>query len=229
VAARAASREALAPKFAARARKALEAAEPRVVRLVLSCEPAPCELAVDGEHVPAGTSYALAGKHLVTASGPNGARVEHDLETVAGGRHTLELELRPNTAAISVPMGDEPRTPPPAAARAPEPEHDAQPPLPRPVFYAGVGVTVVLAVATTWSGIDTLRAKQRLPGTQSDNDDVLSRAHRTDALLIGTAVVGAATACIGLVFTDWSESGSHTAFGASLVEGGALLGITGTR
>jgi hypothetical protein len=228
-ASRAVSREALAPKLAARARKALEDAEPRVARLVLSCEPTPCELALDGEPVPAGTSYALSGKHVVTVSGPNGARSEHSLEAVAGGRYALELEPRPNTASVPVPPSNEPRTPPAAAAQSREPERDAEPPLPPPVFYAGVGVTIALAAATTWSGIDTLRAKERLPGTESDNADVLSRAHRTDALLIGTAVVGAATAYVGLVLTDWDGPGSRTALGASLVEGGAFLSITGTH
>jgi len=224
---RAVSREAVAPKLAARARKALEHAEPRVARLVLSCQPTPCELALDGEPVPAGTTYALSGKHVVTVSGPNGARAEQSLEAVAGGRYALEL--RPNTASVSVPAGDEHHTPPAAAPRPQQTEHDADPPLPPPVFYAGVGVTVALAVATTWSGIDTLRAKERLPGTESDNADVLSRAHRTDALLIGTAVVGAASAYVGLVLTNWNESGSRTALGASLVEGGAVLSITGTH
>ena len=228
-AARAVSREALAPKLAARARKALEIAEPRVARLVLSCEPTPCELALDGEPIPAGTSYALSGKHLVTVSGPNGARAEHTVEAVAGGRHALELELRPSAASVAVPVGAEHRTAPAAAARPQQSQHDAEPPLPPPVFYAGVGVTIALAAATTWSGIDTLRAKNRLPGTESDNEDVLSRAHRTDALLIGTAVVGAATAYVGLVLTNWDESGSRAALGASLVEGGAFLSITGTH
>jgi hypothetical protein len=85
---------------------------------------------------------------------------------------------------------------------------------------------VALAAATTWSGIDTLKAEDRLPGTQSDNDAVMARAHRTDALLIGTVVVGAATAAVGLVWTDWDGPGSEVALRGSLGERGALLYVT---
>jgi hypothetical protein len=114
-------------------------------------------------------------------------------------------------------------------ASPPKPEGHTEPPLAPTVFYTGVGVTVVLAAATTWSGIDTLRAKNRLPGTESDNADVLARAHRTDALLIGTVIAGAATAYVGFVLTNWGPPGSRTGFAVSLYDGGAVMSLTGTR
>jgi hypothetical protein len=229
VAARVAASDARAPKLAARARKALEDVEPRVAKLVLSCAPEPCELALDGDAVRPGTSYALPGKRVVSATGPNDARAEQALDAVAGTSHTLTLAVesvaRP---AVSVPSAERPSHP--TLTRLPQPaEHDAEPPLSPPIFYAGLGLTVALATATTWSGIDTLRAKERLPGTESDNADVIARAHRTDALLLGTVVVGAATAYVGLALTNWGPPGSQTSFAAHLVEGGAVVSLTGTR
>jgi hypothetical protein len=102
-------------------------------------------------------------------------------------------------------------------------------PLSPPVVYAGIGVTLALAAATTWSGIDTLHAKNRLPGTQSDNDAVMARAHRTDALLIGTVLAGVATATIGLVWTDWDGEGSEVAFGGSFGERAVFLNLSASH
>ncbi|HEX5099764.1 MAG TPA: hypothetical protein VFV94_09710 [Polyangiaceae bacterium] len=76
----------------------------------------------------------------------------------------------------------------------------------RPVFYTGVGVTAVLAGLTTLSGLDTLQAKNQLPGTQADNDSVMHRAYRTDALLVGTLVAAGATAYVGLSLVDWGPA-----------------------
>jgi hypothetical protein len=98
-----------------------------------------------------------------------------------------------------------------------------------PVVYVGAGITLALAAATAWSGIDTLKAKNRLPGTQSDNDDVMARAHRTDALLIGTVLAGVATTTVGLVWTDWDGAGSEVALRGSLGERGALLTVRATH
>jgi hypothetical protein len=83
----------------------------------------------------------------------------------------------------------------------------------------------VLAGITTWSGVDTLKAKGRLPGTESDNDAVMSRAHRTDALLIGTVLAGAATATIGLVWTDWAGPDSHLSLAGTFGERAALVSV----
>ena len=82
-------------------------------------------------------------------------------------------------------------------------DQDAGPAWARPVFYTGVGVTAVLAGLTTLSGLDTLAAKNQLPGTQADNDSVMRRAYRTDALLVGTLVAAGATAYVGLSLVDW--------------------------
>ncbi|HEX6766517.1 MAG TPA: hypothetical protein VF103_13585 [Polyangiaceae bacterium] len=230
-AARAAAREASAPALAKRARKSLAEVEPRVARFVLACEPAPCELAIDGKEALAGTSYALPGTHLVTAHAADGSLAERTIEAVAGSEHVIALELEQQPAARSA------ETPAPepfperhsnASPAAPEAPNDRSKPFSPPIVYVGAGITLALAAATTWSGIDTLKAKNRLPGTESDNDAVLARAHRTDALLLGTVVAGAATATIGLVWTDWDGKGSRVALRASLDETTALVGVAGT-
>jgi len=229
---RATSREASAPELAARAARTLAEVERRVARLVLSCEPSGCELAIDGEEVAIGTSYALPGSRLVAARWADGALAERRIETVAAGEQSLTLV--PDSGAVAR------RTETPARAPRGQPVHGASTdvsglrtdrgrPFSPAVVYAGAGITLGLAVATTWSGIDTLNAKARLPGTQSDNDAVLSRAHRTDALLLGTVVVGAATTAVALAWTDWDGTGSRLALSGSLGERGALLCITGTR
>ena len=227
---RAAGREASAPELAKRAKKSLAQVESRVARLVLSCQPAPCELTIDGEPITAGASYALPGAHVVAARGADGASAERKVETAAGSGQTiaLELEQRPSEPTTTSPMLEpraEYRGDPQIAAPGPPKDRAAKPFSPT-VVYVGAGVTLALAAVTTWSGIDTLNAKNRLPGTQSDNDAVLARAHRTDALLLGTVVAAAATVTIGVVWTDWR--GTRVALGASVDETGSLVRVTGT-
>jgi hypothetical protein len=77
-------------------------------------------------------------------------------------------------------------------------------PLPPVVFYAGAGVTLLLAGITTWSGFDTLSAKDDFPRTKAGNDEVYSRATRTDVLLGATIVAGALTAYTGLFLVDFA-------------------------
>lgn len=228
---RAVSREASAAELSRHAQKTLADVRRRVARLVLSCEPTPCELAIDGEHAARGANYALPGARLVTARGADGSLAERKVEAVAAREEViaLEVESRPSEQVAST-RAHEPRPEPmkDASLGQSRERKDRARPLSPAFFYAGAGVTLALAAATTWSGIDTLNAKDSLPGTQSDNDAVMSRAHRTDALLLGTVLAGAATATIGLVWTDWDGSGSKAALQTSLGERGLSLSITGT-
>jgi hypothetical protein len=227
---RAASRQGSGRELAARAEKTLAEVRARVARFVLSCAPTPCELAIDGEHAAAGASYALPGARLVTARFADGSLAERRVDAMAAGERsiTLELESRgsPRVAAATVVPQSDPNA---AAFGEPAGAADRARPLSPTLFYVGAGVTLALAGATTWSGIDTLRAKDRLPGTESDNDAVLSRAHRTDALLIGTVLAGAATATIGLVWTDWAGSDSQLSLHGAFGERAALVTLRATH
>lgn len=103
-------------------------------------------------------------------------------------------------------------------------EHATGPAWARPVFYTGVGVTAVLAGLTALSGLDTLAAKNQLPGTQADNDSVMRRAHRTDALLVGTLVAAGATAFVGFQLVDWTGP-SHVQVAARVAPDRAMLTV----
>jgi hypothetical protein len=100
-------------------------------------------------------------------------------------------------------------------------------PLSPSVFFVGAGVTAALAGLTIWSGVATLSARDRLPGTQADNDAVMARAHRTDALLVGTLVVGAVTAFAGLRWVEWDKPADSVAVRASLAPDSAALYVAG--
>lgn len=118
-------------------------------------------------------------------------------------------------------------------AVAPLAAGDAPPPPPaekawaRPVFYAGAVATGALVGVTIWSGIDALHARNQLPGTQAQNDEVTARAHRTDALLASSVVVGAATAYVGLAWIDWSRHPSAPRASASVDRRGAYVVVSG--
>jgi len=84
-----------------------------------------------------------------------------------------------------------------------------------PVYlYIGAGATAVLGGVTIWSGIDTLNnpgknaVREACLKNQSNCDSLYNQGHnaevRTNILIAATSVVGAATAVVGLFFTDFS-------------------------
>jgi hypothetical protein len=191
--------EAVAP-----AREALAEAATMLARVELRCEPSPCTLSVDGEAASSSSKYLLPGTHEIAASGSSKTRVER-LSCVAGAtyRVALRLDVEPEIAAS--PTEKPPQsTPAKSADPSPPPAHSQG--ASRAWFVGGVGVTVILVGVTTWSGLDALSAKRALPAEpeQSQNDSVLGRAHRTDALLAGALLAGVGTATLGFWFTDWS-------------------------
>jgi hypothetical protein len=82
----------------------------------------------------------------------------------------------------------------------------------------------VLAGLTTWSGLDALgeRNDRESSGrfSEEDRDAIGERARRTNYLLAGTLVLGAATGAAGIWFVDW---GSKTSAALAPVPGGAAL------
>jgi hypothetical protein len=80
----------------------------------------------------------------------------------------------------------------------------------------------VLAGVTVWSGIDTNKARTNFNAhpTQAGLDAGQGKQTRTNVLLGATAVVGVATAVVGLFATDWhgkptqdEHPEEHMAFG----------------
>jgi hypothetical protein len=81
-------------------------------------------------------------------------------------------------------------------------------------FYAGAGLTAVLAGVTVWSALDTKSAfddyENDLPTlTQTEAnqrvDDGHSKETRTNVLIIGSAVAAVGTAALGLFVVDWGS------------------------
>lgn len=101
-------------------------------------------------------------------------------------------------------------------------------PWARPLFYTGVGLTAAMTGVTIWSGLDTLAARRRLPGTQADNDAVLARMHRTDALLLGTLLAAAGTLYVGIGWVDWGSGPRPIKMAAQLSPTRASLAVRGS-
>jgi hypothetical protein len=74
------------------------------------------------------------------------------------------------------------------------------------VIWGGIGVTLLGAGLSTWSGLDTLSARDRYveSPTESGYRDGVSRQRRTNMLLVGTGVLAAATVAWGLI-TSWGS------------------------
>jgi len=222
------ARESVDPKLAAGAREALAEASRHLSRIEASCEPAPCALELDGKPIAAGTSYALPGTHTIVAKGEAGAPDEQRLAMAAGASYRVALRLKaaeaPQNAAAT------PTAPAPTPAKADRPTQAAEKrprPLPPLAFYAGAGVTVVLIGVTTWSGLNTLAARDDLPErpTQTDIDGVESKITRTDVLLAATTLVGVATAYAGLALVDWE--GGSARVGVAPTAGGLHAAFSG--
>jgi hypothetical protein len=93
------------------------------------------------------------------------------------------------------------------------------------VFWIGVGVSVTLAGATAFSGIDALGAKNDLGDdpTPAESDAVRAKVLRTDLLLLGTAVVGGLTAYAGLSLVEWNGGSARAALVPT--DGGAFASV----
>jgi hypothetical protein len=89
-------------------------------------------------------------------------------------------------------------------------------------------VTGVLLILTTWSGFDTLSARDDLPErpTRDQIDDVEGRITRTDVLLAATVVAGAATGYAGIALVNWGGK-SSARIGVGPAASGLQAKITG--
>jgi hypothetical protein len=144
-----------------------------------------------------------------------------------------ELERAPaETAATPVaseaPIATAAPRPPMEQEPTPRAEGGEQTPRVPVLLYTSAGVTTVLAGLTIWSGLDTLAARRRLPGSQADNDAVMSRAHRTDALLAGTALLVGLTVVLGVRELEREANTGRPEPWVGVTAGGALFGVKGS-
>lgn len=186
-----------------KANKMLAELVPKLGRVQVDAADA-SDLQLDAKPILLDVTYVDPGDHVVSADF-DGKHVERHVNVVAG---SLERVLLEPPAAQKTAEPD--TTPPPEDVR-----HDTSPAahhgLPKGFFFAGAAATVVLAGVTVWSGLDTnsARSDYNQHPTSQGLDDGIAKEHRTNILLGATAVVGVATAVVGLFATDWKPAEAH--------------------
>ena len=202
----------------------LQESAPRLGKVTLRCTPA-CAVTLDDRAVSDGESDEVAffsdpGDHDVVAVWSGGRRRSVPLRIVAGDARQLSLDAPP------LPPADVSKVVLPSAK-----------PLPPIVFLVGAGLTVAAGIATTVSYV----AAKNDPGEDAVRRDCVGLGEgcptyqrgldgelRTNVLLASTAVLGVATAVIGVFFTRWTGPRSP-ALGAFVgAEAGAgFAGVSG--
>lgn len=187
------------------ARESLNDAASHLTRVDVACAPAPCTVTIDGETAAPGLRYLLPGTHDFVAASTDGATASEHITTLAGSSYRIALKPTPPPA-------------PPLRTTEHEPAAQRSKPLSPTVFYLGAAGTAVLAGLTVWSGLETLSAKSS--ATNTNWDHVESLALRTDLLMAGAILFGAATTAAGIWGTDW-RAGSYAS--GALIPGGAAI------
>jgi hypothetical protein len=217
---RALAREATEPKLAISARQALAEAAQHLAKVDLKCEPLPCDLSIDGQPVEAGQRYLLPGTHSLSAKAEQ-ATADKSLTFAAGTAYTVLLHpAKPGEKERPAEVKSKKVEAPPQKDEATK-----RKPLPVGFFYAGVGVTLVLAGITTWSGLDALSAKNDLPAepTKKQVTDVRNKTTRTDIFLAATVLVGGLTTYAGIALVDFGGKKEK----AQLVLGPSSVSVVG--
>lgn len=192
-----------------------------------------CRAKIDGRPIDTDrVAFVTRGQHsvLVEVDGRAGPPKVVDLTA----EETVEIVPDGTGGATAPAAAGEP-----SAAKPSEswPAEDDAPPardrgsskrLPPIFFSGGVGLTVLLAGATTVFALNTARAHDDFTKAGCDRAnldpcatlqaDGQSSQTLTNVFLVGTAVTGAATAVVGVFFTDWGAP----LFGAD--RNGATLG-----
>lgn len=221
------SRDSVAASEQVSARKSRAEAASHLALLDLSCAPEPCSITLEGEVVEPGARLVLPGTKTASATGPAEAVASETLKLEAGTSY--RVVLHPTKPEVIASPSEVVREQPPATTKRPAAtppavdQPEGEPSLSPTWVYVGTGVTTVLVAGTTWSGLDTLRAKNDLTDrpTQEDIDDVRGRVHRTDLLLASSALVGALTAYAAVGWVRWGDTPVQAAL-VPLPKGGWL-------
>jgi len=119
-------------------------------------------------------------------------------------RPVTDAELPPAMRG-EAPTAERPVTPPPVERAVDPPTPDG---LPAGVFVTGTVITLGLAGALVWSGLDAVAGSEDYANnpTQSALDDGRVRELRTNVLAGATAAAGVTTVIIGAFFTRWRSA-----------------------
>jgi len=218
-------REVSDPRITAYAARVIDELSPQLARVTVQCDG--CDLSLDDRACRADL-FTDPGAHTLT--GAWGMRVTHrQLNLLAGSNNPIELTMpvdglrapapptppvapRPVTDAElppvlrgQAPTAERPVTPPPTERPVDPPTPDG---LPAGVFVTGTVITLGLAGALVWSGLDTVAGSEEYASnpTQSALDDGRVRELRTNVLAGATAAAGVTTVIIGAFFTRWRSA-----------------------
>lgn len=194
-------------ELAAVARQRFEA---RVGTLHVECPG--CDVTIDGNAAEPGEHRVETGHHLVILT-----RGEQSERTLAQVGADAPARVRASWVAVA-PGPDAPGAGTPSDAKA-EPGG-----LGRGWFWATAGVTAALAVATTASGIDTMRQYKAFRDAPSPERSETGEAaqQRTQILLGVTGAALLTTAAVGLFGVEWSPERRAVEAAVGFVPGGGV-------
>ena len=208
--------DAMSAKLAA---EVIAEAKGKLARIAVTCAPH-CTLAVGGRAIsltaaPSHVVYANPGHEVLEVTFDGDRTVRKDIVLKAGDDLTLPIQAPP--AAHTEPV--------PAPAASPGADHG----LPPIVAIGGGVLTLALAGATVWSGLDTRSAHDsyvKMP-THDAFTAGQSKQLRTNILLGTTIAAGAATGAVALIWTRW-HGGEHAPdIAVTPTSGGATLSFGG--
>lgn len=202
-------------------------ARTKLARITITCTPS-CTLAVGGRAVSLNTAtthivFTVPGRQTFEASFGSERTASREITAKVGDDITLPIEAPPPPAAPAPPSSTAPSDPPPP------PPPPATKPLPPAVAIAGGATTLVLGALTIWSGLDTSKAHDAYVAdpTEAGWDDGRSKQQRTNLLLLGTGLVGVATAVTAVWFTQWGGPPASTEIAITPLSGGAAVSFSG--
>ncbi len=200
------------------AQQELPVIEPRIptptIKLTGVAEGEAVEVKLDDKVIPAalvGLPYPTnPGKHTLTARAEGKSSKPKGIDVTEGSHDTIEIALEPDPTATLAPPVTKPEAPPPAATVTPTgtapatPEHDRgerSRPVPMAVWI-GVGVTGVLVLSATATGIAALSKRSKFDGINDEShaEDAKQAAHddATSMGLVNTVLTGAAVVGAGI-------------------------------
>jgi hypothetical protein len=201
----------------ARAKKALEAALPRISHLTVEIEPTDVDatVTVGGATVPKALIGAERptdpGSHEVVATAQGYLPAKTNVSLSEGSRHSIKLRLEPDPNAVAAQPAEPAVTPPPAPVTPPP----ATPPpaaesnkTPSYVLFGVGGVGIIVGSVT---GLMAIQKKGELDCPDNEcrgsNADKLDSANTTALVSTIGFGVGIASAALGtiLLFTGKSE------------------------
>lgn len=190
----------------------LAEAKSKLARVTVTCD-VKCTLAIGGRAVSLAAAtthvmYAPAGRHTLELGFDDNVGTTRDVIAVVGEDREVRVD-RPSKKLDAAPVPVVTAAPPVVVPTS-RPVAESRGLSPAVVIVGGV-VTLGLAGATLWSGLDVRKAKDAYVAnpTHAGFEDGRSKQLRTNLLLGGSVVAGVATAAIAVWWTRWHGPSDH--------------------